>query len=652
MGIKPKLIIYSLVLVVVTAITSTIGASVLNYYQTFRQNQIRLDIAVDAFKTRFVTMVDNLDAAFETYMGTPSHSMDWANSIAFGAADIYVDAVANFFKLGASTQSHNIAFYYSFKFTNPARWQFIYSHQHNGLISVDEEKNQYKLFQLNEAGEYEETAIEDPNLFPITFPQIPEMSLISKENRALLVLRKDYENISDHYKLAKGKTIGQVLIEKPFSFNLSDLNRELGVSFTIYDAEGQVVGGDIPMPALEIGESLIENQHLELVDLSGETYDALILPLTYKDHLIGYYSIAISQSLTQQKIIETAGLLLGIGFIILLIVLTLATFFLNRFTQPIINTTNLLKNIAAGEGDLTKRLKVETKDEIGRLAHWFNQFVEKLQGIIKDIQHDTNTLASSSEELSANTMEMSQTASNVTKAISDESQAITVSSTTLQQLTKSFDSMFVNMKSVQELSHNAELQAIRGNEVVDRTHQSMVEIENSTQKIKQITSVITEISNQINLLSLNAAIEAAKAGDSGKGFAVVAEEVRRLAERTDVSVVEIQKLVTESTECVQNGSSIINETRTVLGALISQVRDISGDLKSLTGVIKEQEKGIHEISNGVNRIAGLSGQNDTGMTELNLTIEESAKTTDQLSQLADQLMNKTNIFKISSSPSR
>lgn len=388
------------------------------------------------------------------------------------------------------------------------------------------------------------------------------------------------------------------------------------------------------------------NEFIELVDLQEERYDSLVLPLTREGQIIGYISASISQTVTTQKIQETVGTLAFIGGLILIVVAVLSYFLVVGITRPIVKAAALLEDIASGEGDLIQRLHIHSHDEMGILAKWFNKFVEKVQQMMQDIQIHVNTVATSSEELSANSQEMLQTSHSMSQAITEEAVALQQSSETISTMIQSMESMFGKITTIQAMSHQAEAVAIHGNEVVDMTGISMENIEKSTKKIEGVVEVITGIANQTNLLSLNAAIEAVKAGDAGKGFAVVANEVRNLAEKSSHSVVEIHQLVEESRTNVEQGAKVIHETQGVLSQIIGQVQEMTQYLNELSLVISDQKQAIRDVSNGVDSFSELSKNNTIGVTEMVHALNESATTADRLSGLADDLMAQVNRFKV------
>ncbi|MGK0290855.1 MAG: methyl-accepting chemotaxis protein, partial [bacterium] len=171
-------------------------------------------------------------------------------------------------------------------------------------------------------------------------------------------------------------------------------------------------------------------------------------------------------------------------------------------------------------------------------------------------------------------------------------------------------------------------------------------IEQSSQKVSGIASVITEIANQTNLLSLNAAIEAAKAGEQGKGFSVVADEVRNLAERSNTSADEIRTLIDGSNQAVQKGAEIIHEVGKRFHEILEQFSVVSQRMIEIVDNITEQEHGVEEIYKGVEEISAVSAKNLEPLSALNHIAENLVETSSNLSTITTTLQSLVSQFKI------
>jgi len=335
-----------------------------------------------------------------------------------------------------------------------------------------------------------------------------------------------------------------------------------------------------------------------------------------------------------------------IALVSMIIIAFIAYILAKSISSPLEKITARLKDIAEGEGDLTQRITVQSRDELGDLSHFFNRFVGIIQSLIIEIHDNAEKLASSAEELSASTTQMKQNSKEISSAIAQEASATHQSSTAISTSVHSLESIFQSIKDIQSMANEAEEVASYGNEVVGKTNETLSNIEVNTHKIGGVIAVITGIANQTNLLALNAAIEAAKAGENGKGFAVVADEIRVLAEKSRESVVEIQGLINSADSSVAEGVQVIQEMKSLLAQFITKVSSISENLNQLSTVITEQEEGIREVSRGVQVISELSHHNEEEVHELSRTLDETAKTTFDLSGIADDLSKKVNTFKI------
>ncbi|OCH15404.1 chemotaxis protein [Aliivibrio sp. 1S165] len=260
----------------------------------------------------------------------------------------------------------------------------------------------------------------------------------------------------------------------------------------------------------------------------------------------------------------------GAGLGLTLLVLIALWFATKQIVRPISLVAARLKDIASGEGDLTQRLVIQSNDEVGQLAHWFNAFLEKLQFTIKDV-------AQSSDELSNVAARSSAIAIKSKEGSDVQFKEVDMVATAVEELTQTASLVVDHSTLAADAAKQAESASKQGKELILTTEsviQSLVanmekavpvaqELESNSINITTILSVIEGISEQTNLLALNAAIEAARAGEQGRGFAVVADEVRQLASRTGDSVDEIRTVIDQLQSGTKSVVSAITEGNTI-----------------------------------------------------------------------------------------
>jgi len=368
------------------------------------------------------------------------------------------------------------------------------------------------------------------------------------------------------------------------------------------------------------------------------------------------------------------AIIAGVGLLAVLLTGLVWAFVANTIVKPIKNAVASLKDIAQGEGDLTMRLNASTKDEVGELGFWFNTFIEKLQGIVKQISENSNSVNAAShqlsviaKDLSSGAEDTSQRAANVATAseemsanLNNVAAAMEQSATNTNMVASASEEMTSTIKEIADNAERARNISSQAVHQAKNASEKMGELGLAAEKIGMVTETITEISEQTNLLALNATIEAARAGEAGKGFAVVANEIKDLARQTAQATLNIKNQINDVQRTTQvtvveinQISEVISGVNEIVTTIATAVEEQTAATREIADNIAQASQGIQEVNENVSQSSAVAGQITEDISKVNVAangISESSKkvqaNSEDLQRMAVELNTIVGNFKV------
>ncbi len=340
--------------------------------------------------------------------------------------------------------------------------------------------------------------------------------------------------------------------------------------------------------------------------------------------------------------------LLAYALLIIIIIGILGYFIGRSIIGPTFEASNLMKEIAQGDGDLTHTLDNEGHDEISRLAHYFNKFTNKMRASLSDVSKNSDQVLTHAESVA----NASQSAQSLTQHQND----ITVQvATAMEQMTSQIRDVSNNASSAEQAANDARGNTSSGKEVISNTINQIQSLSSNIDDVSKVIAalatesdnigsvldVIRGIAEQTNLLALNAAIEAARAGEQGRGFAVVADEVRTLANRTEQSTNEIQQMIQKLQSGAQEAVSAVKISQNISSQAVEHTTKADDSLSEI-------DRLMEVISEMNTQIARATEQQTQAADEVNLRINDLAGMTDESLATSEQLSDASLQLKSSS----
>jgi methyl-accepting chemotaxis protein len=382
--------------------------------------------------------------------------------------------------------------------------------------------------------------------------------------------------------------------------------------------------------------------------------------LTKDNQKIGTVAIQATNYFVKQKLFRDAMITVAEILVMAVMLGAIVLFISLRLAKPIVNMAAVLRDIAEGEGDLTRTIPITGSDEICEMATCFNSFLEKLNRIVISIKGYSRNISSGTEQLSQRMDQISTTESVLVETS-------TSTSTAVEEMAGNISMIAENTGHASDNADETEGLALDGKKAVQQTIDGINKVkavlEKGTDDVKNlgditgqigsVATVINDIADQTNLLALNAAIESARAGEHGRGFAVVADEVRKLAERTAQSTKEITKMIgtiqqetnnvirrmEEANSEVVAGVKLADGTGAILVGIVDKVAELKQMVNMVANSTREQSQATNEIS--VQTLKVSQSVEETGKA-----VNESSQSTREIAAVCEKLNDIVGMFKL------